>query len=101
MMSTTDFEFQKHFKSLKNLKYDPDSSSYFDLLPTYQGILGLDETLQTKGSCFQDITVVAELQDNGEVKVIFDLQDSQSLFCAEAIIIATDSEFFVKDFLIS
>ena len=101
-MSSTELDFQRNFKSLTtNLKYDPDVSSYFDLFPAYEGALNLNETFKMSGACFQDITVHMWMQENGEVKVIFDLQEGQSLFCTEALIIATDTQFFVKDFLIS
>ena len=101
-MSSTELDFQRNFKSLTtNLKYDPDVSSYFDLFPAYEGALNLNETFKMSGACFQDITVHMWEQENGEVKVIFDLQESQSLFCTEALIIATDTQFFVKDFLLS
>ena len=103
LMSSTELDFQRNFKSLttRNLRYDPDVSSYFDLLPTYEGALNLDQTFKMSGACFQDISVHMWKQGNGEVKVIFDLQESQSLLCTEALIIATDTQYFVKDFLIS
>ena len=101
MMSTSESDFQRNSKSLRKLKYDPDASNYFDLLPTYEGTLVLDGSLNIIGSCFKQITATAEILENGQVEVTFDLQESESLFCGEAIIVATDTEFFVKEWLIS
>ena len=100
-MSTSEFEYQRNSKSLKKSRYDPDASKYFDLLPTYEGTLALNESVKMAGSCFKDISTTAELLENGEVEVTFDQQDSESLFCGEAFIIATDTQFFVKEWLLS
>ena len=101
MMSTSESDFQRNSISLRKLRYDPDASNYFDLLPTYEGTLALDGSLDVVGSCFKQIKASAEILENGQVEVTFDLQESESLFCGEAIIVATDTEFFVKEWLLS
>ena len=61
----------------------------------------LDSSLNFMGSCFKDIKAISEINgDNGQVEVKINLQDSESLLCTEAMIIATDSQYFVKDILI-
>ena len=80
-------------------KYNPDASSYFDVFPEFIGAVNQDSNLNFIGSCWQDITATSGLNgDKMEIKI--DLHNSNSLLCTEAMIIATDSQYFVKDFLI-
>ena len=73
--------------------------TYFDIFPEYVGAVNLNSVLNFIGSCWQDIT--AKSQMNGDkMEIAIDLHNSNSLLCTEAIIIATDSQYFVKDFLI-
>ena len=55
-----------------------------------------DSSISFEGSCWKDITI----KFWKGIEVAVDLQDSNSLLCTEAIIIATDTQYHVKDFLI-
>ena len=55
----------------------------------------------SKGIFWKSLTCTAKSEMNGETfEVKIDLKESNSWLCTEAIIIATDTQYFVKDFLI-
>lgn len=83
-------------------KYDPDASSYFDVFPDYMGKLSMNSPLELtgKGFCFQEISLSTRMLEDDRLEVHVHLANADSLLCTEAIIFATDSQFFVKDFLL-
>ena len=96
---TTDTD--DNVETRRNFKYNPDASSLFDVFPEYQSALPLQAApLKLNGTCFKDITVFASDNSDGSVLVKINLDQSDSLLCTEAMIVATDSQYFVKNFLI-
>ena len=95
-------DFEKTLANFEKLRYNPDQSSYFDLIPQYMGNVEYDALLlENVGNCFKKMTMTRQELENGQLELNINLQDSESLTCAEAMIIATDSQFFVKEFFIS
>ena len=96
---TTDTD--DNVETRRNFKYNPDASSLFDVFPEYQSALPLQAApLKLNGTCFKDITVIASDNSDGSVLVKINLDQSDSWLCTEAMIVATDSQYFVKNFLI-
>jgi len=83
----------------ESVKYDPDSSQYFDFFPSYAGIVPLGETVNLDGQCFQNISARSvKNSDTGEVDVIVSLEDPKTWHCSEVMIIATDADFNHHDY---
>ena len=85
-------------KEEKRLNYDPDSSSYFDVIPEFQEYLKLDQEFTLRGHCFQDFRAISRKNDDGSVTVTINLHDG-GLLCGEAFIVVTNSQYFVKEIL--
>lgn len=84
-----------------DLRYNPDASSYFDVFPDYMGKLALNSApMKLHGFCFNEISLSTTMLEDGRVEVDINLVDAGSLFCTEALIFATDSQYFVKDYLL-
>ena len=80
-----------------------NSTTQLTLISTavYKNLSTFFLKLWSKEIFWKLLTCTAKSEMNGETfEVKIDLKESNSWLCTEAIIIATDTQYFVKDFLI-
>ena len=91
---------EKKFHKFQALRYDPDASSYFDVFPEYVATLedGMEHNFE--GACFKKISIDFQKLEDQSVEIVVNLDEAESLLCREAMIFATDTQFFVEDYLL-
>ena len=98
------FHKQRHIERLSNSSYDPSADKYYQFVPQYIATLKPDLEFQlTQDPCFKDATVTAKTrEDTNDIEVSFKLEGHHGgAFCTVAYIIATDSEYHVKEYWLS
>ena len=98
--STYEASQKRLLAAQERLKYDPDASAYFDFFPAYQGAVAPGSALQfpDSGSCFKDMDATAAQNEDGKVVVTISLKNPHSLLCSGGLVVATDSQYFVKEY---
>ena len=93
---------ESRLKEMEMTKYNPDNSAFFDFLPQYFGNFSFNDGIKdVQGKCFQKIRISSYKSTDGSVNLAMDFQDAISLFCTETFILATDSQYYSREILLS
>ena len=96
------FMLESRLKEMEKTKYNPDNSVFFDILPQFFGNFSFNDGVKhVQGKCFQNIRIASYKSTEGNVNLAMDFQDAISLFCTETFILATDSQYYSREILLS